>query len=295
LTRLSAPPAGVSAYPCAGGSVQCFAEPGFAHATGRPVPWGLLGVAVDPERPGDRIAFFQSAARLVDGDQNDVYDVYQWRDRGDGGELSLLSTGAAGAGDAIYSGADRDGRNVYLTTKDRLGWRDVDSVFDVYSARAGGGFAEPSPPALCDVLAGSCQGSPAGIPATVAPTGGPAGSGDARPRARVFIGVAPLSARARRRAARRGVLALGVRTSAPGRVRAVARARLGRRARGRARTVARGSVRARKAGRVSVRLRLRPVVRRRLRTGRALRLTVRLTQPGARARATAVRLPGAGS
>ena len=203
-----------------------------------------------------------------------------WRD----GNLSLISSGEEGADDALYRGADRDAANVYLSTRDALTWQDRDEVLDVYAARVGGGFDEPPPPSVCEVLVDVCQPLGVGRPASSSiGTESPSSDGDAVPRVRKTLAVSGLSVRARRRASRRGVVALRVRASGPGRVRVLARARFGR--------VATGSVRLRTAGVATVRLRLSGRARRVLGRDRALRIRLRVTSVGARPRSMTVRLP----
>ncbi len=158
LVRLSAPQGG----PCQPHS--CHAEAPFVRSRNSQV-LPRLGVAARPvgaDPEGEKLAFFQSRARLVPEDLNDAYDVYQWRARD--GRLSLLSTGAEGAHDTMFVGNDRSGLNVYIATRGRLTWQDKDAVLDVYTARIGGGFPEPIVPPACDVLADACQGAPAPAP-----------------------------------------------------------------------------------------------------------------------------------
>jgi hypothetical protein len=292
LVRLSAPPAGVGSYTCVSSGdatgAQCFGDGGFNHSGNRQ-PQSWLGVVTDPEVFGDsNVAFFQSRSRLVTEDVNDVYDVYRWRD----GELSLVSTGAAGAEHAIYKGNDRTGRNVYIATRESLSWQDTDAVGDVYVARVGGGIAQPPPPPVCAVLAGACRPVGGGIVGVGAPPSSTPGGGNATP---VRLAIKRPGSKARRRAARTGVIRLRVELSQPGRVRAVAKARI-RTRKGRlvTRRVAAGWVRLREAGTRVLRLRLNRVTLRRLRTGERLRIRVVVDAPGARARTVrfALRRPG---
>jgi hypothetical protein len=194
---------------------------------------------------GGRV-FFHSDQALVDGDTNGVKDLYQWRAEGAGGcEASQPSYGAQNGGcvDLISTGKDGaksefvdatpTGDEVYFTTDESIDPRDPGSR-DIYVAKIGGGFAPPSPPVQgCGVLDGACQGTGAG-PATAdparstAPT--PTPEGNVSPRARMQLSVAVASgAKARRLAARRGVVRVAVRTNGPGVVRARARARIGSR------------------------------------------------------------------
>jgi len=79
-------------------------------------------------------------------------DIYEWYD----GRLSLLSTGT-GSDPFILAGTDAKG-DVFFETRQRLvGW-DLDDGVDIYTVRAGGGFAEPAPqPPGCE--GESCRGA----------------------------------------------------------------------------------------------------------------------------------------
>jgi hypothetical protein len=291
LTRLSAPQGGPDGtYPCQPGQEtgpRCHADPGIGPGA---MALEMLNVATRPGTDEDNLAFFHSARRLVPQDIDDAYDVYQWR----AGELSLISTGRSDTDGAFYLGNDRTGLNVYFATRDQLSWQDRDRVLDVYTARVGGGFAEPAAPVVCSVLADGCQASGhGGVPAgSAVDTDDAAGGGDAVVGVRRSIALRRPGVRALRRAARRGVLVLRVRTTAAGRVRAVARGRLGAR---RVRRLGSTSRMVEQAGSVRLRLRLNPAARRRLRNGRAVRLSVRVSQVGVRGRSMTVRLPGVGS
>jgi hypothetical protein len=230
------------------------------------------------------MAFFNSRARLVTGDTDESYDVYQWRN----GELSLVTVGTAQH--ALYKGNDRSGRNVYFVTRDALTWQDFDAVADVYTARVGGGIDEPVASPVCSLAADGCQGAgvgPRAVPAAQTTRGGDA---NVLPGVRARVSLARVGVLARRRAARTGVLGLRVRTSGPGRVSAVARARLA----GKTRRVAKAAARSRGAGRVVLRLRLDRRARHRLRAGRPLRLAVDVAMAGARGQTATVLLRRAG-
>jgi hypothetical protein len=283
LTRITAAQGGPGGtYTCnnsldpVNGPLQCFGDGGFAGGTGAITNRvaAPLNVVEDPVVSGDRIALFQSKSRLVAGDSDDAYDVYQWRN----GELSLVSTGASARDGAFLKGSDSSGTNVYFATRDRLSWQDVDSVLDVYTARVGGGIPEPPVPPICAVLVGDgCQGTGAAAPVAVDVGSSSSGGGNEAAGERMSISVASPSARARAGAARSGVLALRVRVSEPGVVSVSARA-------GKKRGAATTRVRGSKAGVVTVRLRLSRVVRTRLARGRAVRLAVTVTSPGAHKR-----------
>jgi hypothetical protein len=134
---------------------------------------------------GQRV-FFESKDSLVAADTNDgVQDVYEWHD----GRIDLISSGT-GSNDVQLAGASRSGRDVLFATNERLLGRDTDSNVDLYDARIGGGFAEPSQAsAPCDLNGGGCEGSASSAPA-------PAGAGSA-----VFAG--PGNQVQRRKASRR--------------------------------------------------------------------------------------------
>jgi hypothetical protein len=281
LTRISAPQGSTDeTYPCGSPSAatNCYADPGLVSGVQQSVANPLLGMVSDPAVPAEgRVAFFESASRLVDGDENSVHDVYQWRD----GVLSLVSSGASASDGSVYKGNSADGENVYFATRDRLTWQDVDAVLDVYTARIGGGIPAPAPATPCAVLADACH-SAVSSPTQPSPESRtPARDGDAVVGVRRRLAIVRPGSRARRRAARTGVLVLGVRVSGPGVVRVGARARIG------GRSVRVGGARRRvdKAGRAKVRVRLGGRARRILGRGDVLKLRLTVAQTGALARA----------
>jgi hypothetical protein len=273
LVRLSAPQGGAGGtYPCAPetSSIGCYGDPGF----GKPASMlSQLGVGVDPNAPGDPMAFFQSRSRLVAEDVDDGYDVYQWRS----GELTLVSTGQSEGEGVFYQGNSHDGQTVFLSTRDRLTWQDQDAVMDVYAARVGGGFAPPVVP-TCDTLGGRCQSTGSSELPPIRESGQP-GDGDVELGDRAEVTADPLSRRRRQRAARTGVLAIGLRATAPGKVTVIARARVG----GRSRRVGRTSVLFRKAGRKVVRVHLNFAIRRALARRRSVVVSVSAAMAGSRA------------
>jgi hypothetical protein len=291
LVRLSAADGGVGgSYPCVSGSgsPMCHGDSGLTPTSSISFQSGAvnvpLGVATGAD--GVKSAFFESRSRLVAGDVDGSYDVYQWREGG----LSLVTPGDSPTDGYVYLGNDESGQNVYFVTRDALTWQDFDKVADVYTARVDGGIVQPVEPAPCAVLVDACQGG--GAQATVASqaTSSVAGSdGDADVGERFSVTLAGLSAKARRRAARTGVLALRVRADRGGVVRLGARARLA----GKSRRVGRTSKRV-TAGVTRVGLRLNARARRALASGRRLRVSVTVAQAGARSRSAAVVLRRAG-
>ncbi len=243
-----------------------------------------------------RRAFFHTAEALVPQDRNDVSDVYEYDTVA--GQLDLITPGAPGARDAFLLDASASGDDVFFASVDRLSAWDVDAAYDVYDARVGGGL--PDPPALVTPCEGSaCQGGGSAAPAAPAPGtatfAGPSGSallpsGGLLPVFRAL----PLGERQLRRFARRGRAVLLVHVSEAGRVRAIARARVG----GRLRRVAFVSRDARDGGTVRVPLALSPTAERQLRRSGRLRLSIAVTyskELGRERMTVMLRRPAAGS
>gem|GEM_PF-1706941 len=227
---------------------------------------GTFG-ASPAERSGADIsqgAFFTTAEPLLPQDHNDLEDVYEWTEAGG---LGLVSAGTPGFG-AEFLDSTADARTVLFRTQATLLPRDRDGgELDIYAARVGGGFAEPSGPAGCGA-GGPCEAPPPGTPHRTPPaadTGGP------------FIGVAPIGAAARRRLVAKGSTTLLLEVSTAGRLTAQGRARIG----GHRQTVATGAAVAKAAGPLRLRLRLTKVARRSLAHGRDLRVALHLVARGA--------------
>ena len=109
---------------------------------------------------GDRL-FFDSSDKLLSVDTNKAADVYEWLAPAvDGcakaqGCLGLISGGRQGR--AEFLDASADGNDVFFRTDASLLPLDT-GAFDVYDARAGGGF--PEPPAVIPCEGDDCQGPP---------------------------------------------------------------------------------------------------------------------------------------
>ncbi len=215
----------------------------------------------DPARSisadGSRI-FFTTAEALVPQDRNQASDVYEWQD----GSLSLVSAGA-GEEDSVLDGVTPDGSSAFFSTAATLLPRDRDGgERDIYVARTGGGFPEPtSPQCLSEAcaLALLAQGPPA------------------RPAARsatsaVRIRIGRVDAADRRRIAATGWLALLAEVPRRGDLQAEARAGIG----GRVHIVAETRIKVTSPGPVRLRTRLSQLARSRLAAGRSLRLHLRL-------------------
>jgi len=137
-----------------------------------------------------RRVIFDTPARLVAGDRNQVSDVYEWEEAGKGscaaaaagGCLSLISGGAEGAEPSYFADADEEGENVFFFTAERLVAQDRDQLIDVYDARVGGGIAaqEAEPLVPCESPAG-CRGAGPGTPNIPGPVT-PSFSGPGNPK-----------------------------------------------------------------------------------------------------------------
>ncbi len=121
---------------------------------------------------GSRL-FFNSVDALVPRDGNGRQDVYEWeaaeskqeclQEKGAelyvadaGGCLSLVSSGTD-AEDSAFVDADRDGSDVFIRTGQSLLPQDP-GLIDIYDARVGGGFPQPTAVSGCEGEA--CQGPP---------------------------------------------------------------------------------------------------------------------------------------
>jgi hypothetical protein len=106
--------------------------------------------------------YFESPDPLVLGDTNNALDVYQWQAQGigdcgrPGGCVALVSSGRA-TGGSRFLDASASGEEVYFLTGESLIKADPGAA-DVYVARVGGGFPEPSIPIPC--LSDACQPIP---------------------------------------------------------------------------------------------------------------------------------------
>lgn len=233
-------------------------DAGIVQGTGSVQPTAgqqLRSLSVD-----GRHLFFTTDEALTPDDGNTTTDVYEWEE----GDVGLVSSG----GESTffrYHTASADGSSVFFGTDASLTPDDDDGGYiDLYVARKDGGFPapEPTPPACAG------DGCTAGPPARLVRS--PPATVGFVAAARGRLDVLPVSAAARRRAARGGWLTLRISTATPGRLSARARARIGRRTR----TVANGAARAARAGIVRLRLRLSRAARRQLGAGRPLTVDI---------------------
>lgn len=112
----------------------------------------------------DGSVFFDSRDALVDGDENGVRDVYQYK----AGTHTLISTGEHG-GESRFFDASPSGSDVFFRTGESLVRSDTDNEnVSLYDARVGGGFPEGhDPDPHCEEEA--CRGIDVIAPAVLAP------------------------------------------------------------------------------------------------------------------------------
>ncbi|HWP32531.1 MAG TPA: hypothetical protein VNL97_02175, partial [Solirubrobacterales bacterium] len=138
--------------------------------------------------------YFETSDALVEGDEDGLQDVYQWR----AGELSLVSYGHSGSDDWLY-GVSPDGHDVFFTSSDPLVTAKEGATPAIYDARVDGGFPSPGVAGIgCEGEA--CQGQPAPLPPLSAPaSAGFQGAGNPGPScSRGSRRAAALRSRARR-------------------------------------------------------------------------------------------------
>jgi len=171
LARVSVGEAGYGA-----GAVSADAQPSFIpvqiYATFEESTKATTGLAVSAD---GRVVMFTSAAGLTPAaaaaSEAEAASVYEYRSSGSlaSGGVHLLSDGSS-VFSARPEGVDPSGQDAFLYTAEPLAPTDVDTQFDLYDARALGGFPAPAAPVECEHAA-SCQG-----PVGVAPGFGVAGS-----------------------------------------------------------------------------------------------------------------------
>ena len=131
---------------------------------------------------GSTISFASSETLDPPNDINNDTDLYEWRV----GEQRLLTDGQTSfptkfAAPRVIA-IDASGHSIYFGVVDPgLTGFERDSLGNVYSARIGGGFQVPSPPAPC--AGDSCQGPLVAPPSTDQPaSSGFQGAGNVKPR-----------------------------------------------------------------------------------------------------------------
>ncbi len=172
-------------YSADSGALTCVSCPSHGIApTGNATMSGSGGGSYGPpdgtvtmSADGSRI-FFDSEEALVPEDINTTsaprnkqrfvsgLDVYEWAN----GQVSLISDGQTST-PTILSGTTPSGNDVFIYSDVGLVAQDTDGSFDIYDARVGGGFPEPTPPPAPQCSGTDCHpsGPPPtfGIPASV--------------------------------------------------------------------------------------------------------------------------------
>ena len=111
-----------------------------------------------------RRVYFTSGEALVPEDDNGVKDVYLFDT--ETGKHHLISTGKHEV-DSIFMDATPTGGDVLFVTRERLVGIDIDTSYDLYSARQGGGIAAQNPPAPeLECSGDTCQGEQMGSSST---------------------------------------------------------------------------------------------------------------------------------
>jgi NHL repeat len=146
---------------------------------------------------GSRL-FFESRDVLSPQDESQKRDVYEFEREGkgtctsespafnplSGGCVFLISSGKSSR-ESYLLDASSDGRDVFFSTRRSLvGW-DLNDNYDVYDARVGGGFPEPTEPPLCEGEACKpppVQPPPSGSSSATATFDGPGNASQKRPR-----------------------------------------------------------------------------------------------------------------
>jgi hypothetical protein len=130
----------------------------------------ILGVAAPHSisDDGSRV-FFESNNALVPGDTNGVMDVYEWERDGTGsceqanGCIFLLSSGRSPY-PSVLVGASASGSDVFIATRQSLVGQDIDSNYDIYDVRVGGGLASQNPTVVVPCGGDACKPLPSPAP-----------------------------------------------------------------------------------------------------------------------------------
>jgi hypothetical protein len=123
-------------------------------------------------------AFFETTDDLVPQDSNHSRDVYEWEAQGEGncgsdGDCIQLISSGRGVGPVSFIDASADGDDAFFLSDASLAFGDPGS-YDLYDARAVGGF--PTPPGAISCEGDACQALPEApedpTPGTLVPNGG---------------------------------------------------------------------------------------------------------------------------
>jgi hypothetical protein len=123
-----------------------------------------------------RYVFFTTGEKLVAEDTNGIDDAYVYDALTD--RASLLSSGRS-KDPSYFLESNANGRDAFFATTERLSGWDFDQSYDLYDARAGGGFPEP-PPAPPSCLGDACQPAPLNLNDPTPASSGFQGAGNQR-------------------------------------------------------------------------------------------------------------------
>lgn len=176
----------VYVYDADTGAVQCAScNPSGAKATvsAATVARGNEGAAIGTTHlnrvisDDGRYVFFDTAEKLLPADADGVEDPYEYDTAT--GEVHLLSSGRDPSPSWVLE-SSADGGDAFIATRQRLSGWDVDSNYDIYDARIGGGVPEPAPaPPGCQ--GDACQPAPAELDDPTPASAGFAGPGNPTP------------------------------------------------------------------------------------------------------------------
>lgn len=144
---------------------------------------------------GNRV-FFETPESLIERDTDGINDIYQWTEvTGEGGSLDLISSGQSEEYPIpegwespfvprpnLLLGVSPDGEDVVFISQDALvPEAGRGGAVAIYDARVGGGFSQPTPPAIC--LEEGCRPALDPAPSFLAPRSEVVqGSGNVKPR-----------------------------------------------------------------------------------------------------------------
>jgi hypothetical protein len=160
----------VYVFDAASGALSCAScDPSGAPNGGAVLPklWDGAGMREQRYMLDDGALFFSTPSALLVQDENNVDDVYEYRE----GSLSLISPGDSET-PAVFADASEDASDVFFTTAQPLVGQDTDEIADVYDARVEGGLPAPvAPPGDCSSPSPeACHGASPPAPASQAPT-----------------------------------------------------------------------------------------------------------------------------
>lgn len=136
----------VGAAPTSNASIQSRSD----DVEARTLPYASNAMSED-----GRYVFFDTGDALLPQDTNGRRDVYEYDTVT--GRLSLLSGGTCYC-NSYFADASTDGRNVFITTRQKLVQADIDADADLYDVRVEGGIPAQNRPPAARCEGDDCQG-----------------------------------------------------------------------------------------------------------------------------------------